>query len=114
MNKNAWFPLLILVCVGFFWWRWPPHKEPASTAQAVAKPAAPRMKEVRSQAVPIRELHTPKTKKPIPDSCRRQWEGVASESLAQLQDDLRRGAVRFEPECQRFEKTSSLNESVYA
>jgi hypothetical protein len=73
------------------------------------------MTEVKNQPVPRQELDAAKVSVPseVPPECLAQWEAAASVSFQQFNEDLKRGVLRLNPECLKFEDDSEINKKIY-
>jgi tetratricopeptide (TPR) repeat protein len=113
--KKAFLAAAVIIVGLAIWYQFrqpAPSSEPPQTSKAAVS-----MKTLKSSPIPRAELETAKIageRAQTPEACSAQWERTATLSLEQLQEDLKRGVLRFDPQCADFELQNDLVKQAYA
>jgi hypothetical protein len=109
---------ILLVAIAAVWEKSESHlheSAPAQTAAAKPEPlSAPVVrKSVKNDPIPRSDLTLKPQGESIPKECGELWQNLATISLQQLSEDLKRGVYRINAECEKYESQDDLVSKVY-
>lgn len=115
--KKVLVAAVLLIAIVIVWKKSESHLVEASPPPVAAAsgplPVPAVRKSIKNDPIPRSELNVKSQADSAPKECAALWESLATISLQQLLDDLKRGVYRLHMECEKFEEQDDFIGKIY-